>query len=722
MSERTKHDPNQGDSPLPLKPTWKDNTASFFKHVRSFGWDLLGTFVLVFVILSFLGVVKISQGLLITPWAEFLRRNFGWGIYPFLLLLGYLGAACFLYRAGKPTGLTFGRFLALEFSLFGILALLCVFAGGSLVRAESGLDGGRIGWGLTVLFWPKIPMFFVGFLYFILTVIFILAGIGELNNIYHRLLIWADSPTEEKPKQEIREEVKPVEQAPTAVDEDIQRQEKLIRSDWRDDRLPPLNLLVQDIQTPPDEKLIRLNAKKIENTLAEFGVPARVVGYRVGPSVTQYALEPGYIERPGPDGEPIRQKVRVSQISALTRDLTLALSAYRLRIETPVPGRSYVGIEVPNPNSDIVRLRSMLESPEFKKISSPLALALGRNVSGEPVVADLTKMPHLLIAGTTNSGKSVCITALTACLVMNNTPNNLRLVMLDPKMVELVRYNGLPHLLGNVETEPERMMAVLRWALVEMDSRYRAFETAHSRDLADYNMKMMRKKLPTLPHIVIMIDELADLMMSAPDQTERCLTRLGQMARATGIHLIVATQRPSTDVVTGLIKANLPARISFLVASAMDSRVILDANGAETLLGRGDMLFQDPQRSGLQRAQGVLVSDQEIDRIVDHWQSITTQPEEPAPWDSIVEEEKRAEEEGDSDEMIEQAIMVVKTAGRASISLLQRRLRIGFPRAGNILDELEKRGIVGPAVGSGKEREVLVHDDEDTSDENEYPA
>jgi S-DNA-T family DNA segregation ATPase FtsK/SpoIIIE len=660
--------------------------------------------------------------LLITPWAEFLRRNFGWGIYPFLLLIGYLGVSCFLYRAGKSTGITFGRLLALELSLFGILALLCVFAGGSLVRAESGLDGGRIGWGLTVLFWPKIPMFLVGLIYFILTVVFILAGVGLLPILYHKVLDWADSPTEVNPQPQAREEVKPVEQAPTAVDEDIQRQEKLIRSDWRDDRLPPLNLLVQDIQTPPDEKLIRLNAKKIENTLAEFGVPARVVGYRVGPSVTQYALEPGYVERPGPDGEPIRQKVRVSQISALTRDLTLALSAYRLRIETPVPGRSYVGIEVPNPNSDIVRLRSIMESPEFKKISSPLALALGRNVSGEPVVADLAKMPHLLIAGTTNSGKSVCITALTACLVMNNTPNNLRLVMLDPKMVELVRYNGLPHLLGNVETEPERMMAVLRWALVEMDSRYRAFETAHSRDLADYNMKMMRKKLPTLPHIVIMIDELADLMMSAPDQTERCLTRLGQMARATGIHLIVATQRPSTDIVTGLIKANLPARISFLVASAMDSRVILDANGAETLLGRGDMLFQDPQRSGLQRAQGVLVSDQEIDRIVDHWQSITSQPEESAPWDSIVEEEKRAEEAGDSDEMIEQAIMVVKTARRASISLLQRRLRIGFPRAASILDELEKRGIVGPAVGSGKEREVLVEEDGDSSNENEYPA
>jgi S-DNA-T family DNA segregation ATPase FtsK/SpoIIIE len=267
-----------------------------------------------------------------------------------------------------------------------------------------------------------------------------------------------------------------------------------------------------------------------------------------------------------------------------------------------------VGIEVPNSSSAIVRLRGILESEDFRKLKSPLSLGLGRNVSGEAVVADLAKMPHLLIAGTTNSGKSVCITAITACLVMNNTPNDLKLVMLDPKMVELVRYNGLPHLLGKVETELERMLAVLRWALVEMDSRYRLLENAKARDLIDYNRKMRAKKQPTLPNIVIMIDELADLMMNAPDQTEHCLIRLAQMARATGIHLVVATQRPSTDVVTGLIKANFPARISFLVASAVDSRVVLDMNGAEALLGKGEILLLIAKGS-IAESPGAVVSD-----------------------------------------------------------------------------------------------------------------
>jgi len=249
-----------------------------------------------------------------------------------------------------------------------------------------------------------------------------------------------------------------------------------------------------------------------------------------------------------------------------------------------------MGIEVPNSQTSVVHLRGLLESEEFKRLASPLALVLGKCVSGESVVGDLARMPHLLIAGTTGSGKSVCISAITACLVMNNLPEDLKMVMLDPKMVELVRFNGLPHLLGKVETEIERMLAVLRWAQAEMDARYRMLESVHARDLSDYNRKMQRKKQPTLPRIVIMIDELADLMMSAPDQTEHSLVRLAQMARATGIHLIVATQRPSTDVVTGLIKANFPARISFTVASSVDSRVVLDANGAETLLGKGDML------------------------------------------------------------------------------------------------------------------------------------
>ncbi len=342
-------------------------------------------------------------------------------------------------------------------------------------------------------------------------------------------------------------------------------------------------------------------------------------------------------------------------------------------------------------------------------------MALGRNVSGEPVQADLEKLPHLLIAGTTNSGKSVCVTALATCLVMNNTPENLRLVMLDPKMVELVRFNGLPHLMGKVETEIDRMLAVLRWAQMEMDSRYRLLAEVRARNLETYNQKMIQKKRSTLPRIVIFIDELADLMMSAPDQTEHSLIRLAQMARATGIHLVVATQRPSTDVVTGLIKANFPARISFAMASAVDSRVILDANGAESLLGKGDMLFLDPTRSGLQRLQGIIVSDNEIEKIIDHWQSLQQGVDEAPPWEELVD----GQESGEVDALLERAEAVVREAGKASTSLLQRRLHIGFPRAARLIDELEEMGVIGPAVGSGKEREVLDDSEDDPDLESE---
>ncbi|HEX9014128.1 MAG TPA: DNA translocase FtsK, partial [Anaerolineaceae bacterium] len=426
-----------------------------------------------------------------------------------------------------------------------------------------------------------------------------------------------------------------------------------------------------------------------------------------------YAVEPGYLEKPGPDGQLAQQKVRVAQISALSRDLALALSAERLRIEAPVPGRSYVGIEVPNNRSSVVRLRSMLESDSFYKVGSPLAVALGKDVSGKPVVADLARMPHLLIAGTTGSGKSVCIASIAACLVMNNTPRDMRLVMIDPKMVELVRFNGLPHILGKVETDQERILNVLRWTLAEMDHRYRLLESARARDLNAYNRKMEKRGAEPLPRLVVVIDELADLMMSAPDQTEHSLVRLAQMARATGIHLVVATQRPSTDVVTGLIKANFPARIAFTVASSIDSRVILDTPGAETLLGKGDMLFLNPESGNPVRAQGVLVTDQEIERVIQFWMKMSPGSEaEKAPWEEMMNEN------GDGpDALVEQAVEVVRGSKRASASLLQRRLRIGYPRAARLIDQLEEMGVVGPSQGGGKEREVLIGDEEDLQGE-----
>ncbi|MFM8320856.1 MAG: DNA translocase FtsK, partial [Chloroflexota bacterium] len=412
-------------------------------------------------------------------------------------------------------------------------------------------------------------------------------------------------------------------------------------------------------------------------------------------------------------------KVRVAQISSLARDLALALTAERLRIEAPVPGRPYVGIEVPNPRASVVRLRPVMEHENFLKTNSPLSVALGRDVSGQPVVADLSKMPHLLIAGTTGSGKSVCIAAITTCLVMNNTPQDLRLVMIDPKMVELVRFNGLPHLYGKVETDIERIGAVLRWVVAEMERRYKLLEGYHSRNIDTFNRKVHRhKEVQPLPRMVVMIDELADLMMSSPEETEHNLVRLAQMARAVGIHLVVATQRPGTEVVTGLIKANFPARISFAVASSVDSRVILDSVGAESLLGRGDMLFLPPDVSGPQRLQGVMVSDQEVERVITFWQKDRPPAEtaEPSPWEAMMADEEVL---SDKDGLVERAIKIVRQEQRASASMLQRRLRVGYPRAARLMDELEELGVIGPAAGGGgRERDVLL-DREDAADDDD---
>jgi len=442
--------------------------------------------------------------------------------------------------------------------------------------------------------------------------------------------------------------------------------------------------------------------------------------------VTQYAVEPGYIEKGANEEE--RQKVRIAQISSLSKDLALALKAERLRIEAPVPGKSYVGIEIPNAVHTIVRLRPILESENFTRINSPLAIPLGRDVSGQPLVSDLTTMPHLLIAGATNSGKSICIAAITTCLVMNNTPEDLRLVMIDPKMVELTRFNGLPHLLGPVETDVERIKKVLQWAVGEMESRYKLLEAVHARNLDSYNTKMQHAGQPKLPRLVILVDELADLMLSSPEETERALVRLAQKARAVGIHLIVATQRPSIDVVTGVIKANFPTRIAFTVASSVDSRVILDTGGAETLLGKGDMLFLHPEVGVPQRSQGVLVSDQELKRVISWWQANTPKDEpqkvqaamhkidvarEDSPWEEIIQQQS----ESDGDEvLIDQAIKLLRRTQRASASYFQRQLHISYPRAAWLIDALEERGIIGPAQGGGKNREVFL-DDQDVDEE-----
>ncbi|MDO9303321.1 MAG: DNA translocase FtsK, partial [Anaerolineales bacterium] len=488
------------------------------------------------------------------------------------------------------------------------------------------------------------------------------------------------------------------------------KDEKPVKALERGEDLPPLQILLAETAVRADDRTINQTAGLIMKTLADFGIPATVIGYRVGPSVTQFAVQPGFIKKPGSDEEDVLQmKVRVAQIASLQKDIALALSAQRLRIEAPVPGKPYVGIEVPNTHSSVVRLKTLLESDAFNKVGAPLTIAIGRDVSGHPLIADLARMPHLLIAGATGSGKSVCITSIAACLAMNNTPEDLRMVMIDSKMVELIRFNGLPHLYGKVETNIERILGVLRWVVVEMEHRYRLLESMHARDLEAYNRKATRKaEGKALPRIVVLIDELADLMMSAPDVTEHNLVRLAQMARATGIHLVVATQRPSTDVVTGLIKANFPARLAFAVASGIDSRVILDYTGAESLLGRGDMLFLNPEVGNPVRAQGVMITDMEIERIISHWQKSDIQVDDVPPWEKLLQEPS----ENEDDSLIEQAVSIVRSSQRASASLIQRRLRIGYPRAARLLDQLEEMGVVGPSQGGGKEREVLVSEED----------
>jgi len=473
--------------------------------------------------------------------------------------------------------------------------------------------------------------------------------------------------------------------------------------------LPSLDILLNNPSAVQDESYIHAKAIQIEKTLKEFGIPARVAGYRVGPTIIQYAVEPGFIEKINDEGNIEKKKIRVSQIVRLEKDIALALSVKRIRIEAPIPGHMFVGIEIPNISSVLVRLKSILDSDDYKENYSPLNLAFGLDVSGNPIIADLTRMPHLLISGTTGAGKSVCITSLIACIAMNNSPSDLRLAILDPKMVELVRFNGLPHLLGKVETQIDRMLAVLAWGVKEMEERYKKLEEVNARDLDAYNLKMIKRGENTLPKIVIVIDELADMMLNDRDKTETYLVRLAQMARATGIHLIVATQRPSTDVITGIIKANFPARIAFMTSSPIDSRVILDVNGAETLMGKGDMLYLDPESAGLKRAQGILVDDREIERIVNHWQSqsgIEDLEQGIPPWENLVDSQS-----GDRDNLIDEAIQLVQKDGYASTSRLQRYLRIGFPRAARLMDELENLGVVGPQESGGRVRKVINNED-----------
>ncbi len=454
----------------------------------------------------------------------------------------------------------------------------------------------------------------------------------------------------------------------------------------------------------PNTSELEAKARLIQEKLASFKVQAWVREINTGPAVTQFALEPG-------DG------VKVRRITELQNDLALALAAPQIRIEAPVPGHARVGIEVPNDQIMTVGLRETLESPAYLKGKQKLPIPLGLDVNGKYIVGDLARMPHLLIAGATGSGKSVCINGIISTFLLTRRPDEVKLLLIDPKMVELVGYNGVPHLQCPVVTEMGKVVPALRLVLREMERRYTLFSTLGVRNLDGYRLKVADEPgAENLPYLVVIIDELADLMMTTPVEVESLLQRLTQMARATGIHLILATQRPSVDVITGIIKSNVPARIAFMVSSMTDSRVILDAPGAERLLGRGDMLFVPPDAAKPQRIQGVFVADEDVSAVVDHWQAVVPIPQYAQEWIDLPSVTDAADGaaggdgDGEEDPLWDQAIEIVRKQGTASASMLQRRLRIGYNRAARLIQEMEDQEIIGPADGI-KGRTVFLADE-----------
>ena len=457
---------------------------------------------------------------------------------------------------------------------------------------------------------------------------------------------------------------------------------------------PDLSLL--DTVTVRKERLhdeIKANIQLIEQTLASFDVQATVIGVNSGPSVTQYELQPGV-------GVPVRK------ITALQNDLALALSA-AIRIQAPIPGKPALGIEVPNKATSLVTLREIIQTPTFQNDKTLLSLAIGTDVSGNTVVGDLTRMPHLLIAGATGSGKSVCINALIAGLLFQATPEDLKFILIDPKRVEFSLYQDMPHLLVPVVTESDHAVSALRWAVAEMENRYKLFAAHTVRNIGDFNGRAEEMGLSALPYIVIVIDELADLMMVAAGEIEELICRIAQLARAVGIHLMVATQRPSADIITGLIKANIPSRIAFAVSSSIDSRVILDETGAEKLLGRGDMLYLPVEAGKATRLQGVFVSDREMKSIIDFWKG-QGKPQYQEEIFNVEATVSWAKEGIKRDPLFPKGAHVVATEGRASVSLLQRKLNVGYTRAARIVDQLADHRVIGPYEGS-KSREVLMN-------------
>lgn len=668
------------------------------------------------MLLGISGLIFLSffnQGSVLGRLQGLLVRLFGWGrfIFPFVLIFGAFALTKIKTKYAKGN-LLVGSLLIL---LSGISLFQSGLVGESLWSSISGLVSDI---GAYLLFFIVLVIGFVVFFNtsldtLILTISKGLLGFRDFvkNHLFRGYLERKQKPifaTQQKqapifntpkPKIELDEVTK---MGQKKVGEPKQDFEGLVASNlpvedspWV---YPPLSLLSNDPGAKADRGDIKTNAGTIEKTLESFGIAARVGEINGGPAVTQYALE-------------IALGTKLSKITALQNDLALALATKTgtLRIEAPIPGKSMVGIEVPNISPELVTLRQMLSSAEMQKSKSKMTIPLGLDVAGNCVVADIGKMPHVLIAGQTGSGKSVAINSFIASILFRATPKEVKLILIDPKRVELTGYTGIPHLLTPVIVEVDKVLSALKWAIKEMEDRYKKFATAGQRNIEGYNEYV---GFQDLPYIVIIIDELADIMAYAPSEVEDAVCRLAQMARATGIHLVLSTQRPSVDVITGLIKANITSRIAFTVSSMIDSRVILDTPGAEKLLGRGDMLYIPPDQAKPTRIQGTFVSSAEIQKLVDFLKGSGISPEYTEEVITTSVGERDFGMAGESDEFFIDAIRVVCQFDRASASLLQRRLRVGYARAARLLDQLEAAGVVGPAENS-KPRDVLLKNAEE---------
>ncbi len=712
-----------------------DQEEQFFLSAETKkGITVIVLFALAFIlILSLLDVAGSVGQLLDTV----LKTLFGWGnvVFPIILV-----AVAYLLLFPEKYKVRLSNYIGLFLLILSYSGLMHLVNKPemALEAISSGKGGGYFG---LILSWPlqKIMGFWASLIVLVALLIiailimfnttlanlakggFFVNLINRFRNFFYRLK-FSTKFNKNKLPEPVTDETEPSFQQKEVEAEAGEEKEEALISSQKDDqegqmaifseakhKIGKIDLpvhLLDSNGSKPTSGDIKANQEKIERTLENFGIPVEMGDVNVGPTVTQYTLRPS-------------QGVKLSQITTLQNDLALALAAHPLRIEAPIPGKSLVGIEVPNQVVAIVGLREILVSEAFKKRKSNLSIPLGKDVSGQSKMVDLDSMPHLLIAGATGSGKSVCINAVIISLLYQNSPDDLKLILVDPKRVEFTVYNKLPHLLTPVITEIDKTVNALKWIVGEMDRRFHLLSETGKRNIHSYNASQKEK----MPYIVLVIDELADLMSTAANEVEGAITRLAQMARAVGIHLIVATQRPSVDVITGLIKANITARIAFNVASSVDSRTILDHSGAEKLLGRGDMLFSSADISKPRRYQGALVTDEEIKRVID----FISQKAKPEFHEEIVAK-KGPDESGESlnleedEELLGKAKEVILQAGKASASLLQRRLRIGYARAARILDILEERGFIGPSDGA-KPREIIEEaweeNDQVTEDESE---